>query len=233
MLKTEIRRRVEEHYRQGNVPLLLSKLGSDIRRDGHETEENGKGLLETAKELAPDIVVYQDPASRSYIVIYPIAHTAEMSVHFSARSAYRALSSLPRSLILAFCIETSPNERVFVRAKAPVRYTKAESVADPDFIAIDEKFRIPGLFVETIKGIPRDRAVSLAGNISSWMDDNGILIGDMQNAAAESVDAVVAVDDRGKEKKSALDRLVEAQPEAISGRFVIPADIALHLSKIR
>ena len=36
-----------------------------------------------------------------------------------------------------------------------------------------------------------------------------------------------------KEGKTALDRLLEAQPSEIAGKLVIPADIAVHLSKLR
>ena len=232
-MKDEIKRRVEEHYEARADPLLLSKLGSEMRKDGLPTEENGRGLLDLARQLAPDIVAYQDPDSPAYIAIYPSSRHDEMKPYFEARSAYRFLSALPKSVILAFCIQVSDGEKVCLRIKNPIRYTRGSTNNDPDFIEVDEDLRFSGLYIEAINSIPREQVTSLARNINHWFDKNGITIEDLKSSENGLVDVLGPSANVEKEGKTALDRLLEAQPSEIAGKLVIPADIAVHLSKLR
>jgi hypothetical protein len=205
--------KVQAYYERNTEPLLLSRFGqtnSELRERAIK-EHGSLAKAVRASEARLQILV---PKTGHEIVVpaekKEEIETALLEGSATAKSAAHQLVNVPKPVQLAFCVKTSPGERVAVSGAAPWRYVKVpEGVnLDPGFILVPDRFRHPGLFLKTASDGQKEQVWR---SYLAWREDNSI----------EFDKDVVAA----KESASALARFLAAQDASILPRIVIPADI--------
>jgi hypothetical protein len=191
---------------------------------GSQNENGGKKLREVIQEAAdPDLIIARDDTSPAYVAVTTAASREIVEGYIrrrnQAKSVIPDLSSLPRSVVLAFCVRQENGKSVFLHKSFPFKYEIADPTADRDqFILIDDRYRRPGLKIGDASELsPADR-LDLQTKIAAWARDNGVKLEDFY-ATQEN------------KPTNALERLIAAQPRGLAERIMIPADIALILTK--
>lgn len=223
---TAIRELVEKHYRENSgSPLLLSDLGEALRKQElwPLVEWQGKNLREFIQESSdPDLLIVRDKNSPAYIAVTTRASKDVVEQFISRRAQAQAiipdLEALPRSVLLAFCVQQESGKRVFLRRSPPYRYLVETPTGEHerDFILVEDRYRRPGLKVGDVSEMTAADRLDLQTKIAAWSRDNGIQLGKFYR-------------DWEKKNTNALERLVEAQAPEIAKKLVIPGDIALLL----
>jgi len=222
-----IRQTVIEHYkRDDSRPLLLSDLGTVLRKqnrwpiDGND----GKSLRQVIEGSGDqEILIVRDERSPAYIVVSTAAAKPQVEAAIMRRhqttSEVPDLTALPRSVVLAFCQSTNDGGPVYLQAFPPYKYkTNIQTEKDSDqYLKIEEKYRRP-MVIATVEELTAQDKLSLQSKIAAWSKDNGISIQRFYK-------------DSGQHRLTALERLILAQPAGLAAKIMVPADIALILSK--
>jgi hypothetical protein len=222
-----VRTIVAAHYERSSSPMLLAALGERLRKQGQWSieDQQRKKLRELIEEANdPDLVIVRDKASPAYIAV-ATATAKPMVEEFIAHRTHAPRSvpdvgMLPRPVLLAFCVRHEPGRQVFLRKLPPYRYSIGIPEDDDanQYWMIDERYRRPGLKIGDLKDLSTSDLVDLQTRIASWAIDTGF-----------QIETLYQTDE--KKPTSALQRLLEAQLPGIADRILIPADIALILSK--
>jgi hypothetical protein len=225
---------VRAHYAANRTPLLLAHLGAAIDKDkAWPTDRGERSLKQLIKDYAaPDLDSVWDKRSPAYIAVV----TPDVRDSVLAQIAERLgnnkpvgvrLEDIARPVLLAFCIDAR-DQPVYVRRSRPFKYEIGALPVDrvSEFVLVETEYRRPGLRVDRLQALsPSDRH-DLEGRIQKWASIHGLL-----------VEQFVRLDQDEKEiaeaGKTALDRLLAAQPPDIAQRLMIPADIAQILSRLR
>jgi len=223
----DLRRVVNEHYEKDSSPLLLSELGALLRKRNTwlSTESDGKKLRQVIEEAGdPDLVIVRDDTSPAYVAVTTGAAREIVEQYIRRRSQAKSvipdLGALPRSVILAFCVRQENGKSVFLNKSFPFKYEIIDpTMADREqVLLIEDRYRRPGLKIGDSSELgPADR-LDLQTKIAAWARDNGVKLEDFYTS-------------QQNKPTNALERLIAAQPRGLAERIMIPADIALILSK--
>jgi hypothetical protein len=226
-LITTLRQIVAEHYDKDSSPLLLSALGSTLKRRQlwEGVEQTGKSLRQVIEEANdPDLLILRDKNSPSFIAVATANAKSVVEQRIDLRSQSVSvvpnLEALPRSVLFAFCVRQEEGKPIFLHKSPPFRYETGGVDEDDSehFLKIDERYRRPGLDIQSVENLTATDRLDLQTKIAAWARDNGVLIESFYKAA-------------GKKHTNALERFLAAQPKGVAEKIMLPADIALLLSQ--
>jgi hypothetical protein len=136
------------------------------------------------------------------------------------------LEDIAKPVLLAFCVSVQ-NQPVYVKRTKPFRYEVGSIPPEraSDYIFVDPEFRRPGLRIDHPHLLSHSDKKDLESLIQKWAISHGIQVEQFSRLEPEEKEMT----DGGR---SALDRLLAAQPPDVAQRMMIPADIAQILSRI-
>jgi hypothetical protein len=176
---------VVEHYRAGSSPLLLSDLGAQLRKaelwpSGGIDGKPLRQYIDAAGDR--DLVIVRDKNSPAYVAVATAA-TKEIVEQWIARRVHAAsvipnLDEIPRSVILAFCVEAGRDQSVYLTKSPPFRYevSKPDYVDPEQSVQVEEKYRRPGLKISSLSELSATDRLDLQTRIASWSRDKNIPI---------------------------------------------------------
>jgi hypothetical protein len=231
MKAEDLHGRVQRHYHATEKPLLLSDFGKELQSAGlWPIEGDRRSLAETLAAVAPSLVTVADPDASAYVVVTLRGEEERADRAFEQRRKVRLLRQLPRSVLLAFCVQIGENDQVYLRKDPPYRY-----VVNPDQIdnlwPIEHRYRRPGLFIESNRTIPDHEAAALMQNVVAWADEHLVDLDALAASKSQEGREPVSVPVPARVAANALERLRNAQPSGLVERLVVPMDIAVLLSR--
>jgi len=224
-----VREIVAEHYRQNSSPLLLANLGLRLRNQNLWPSEQADGKPQSLRQLIeaahdPDLCIVRDRSAPAYIAVTTAAAKPMMERYIERRSQTKAaipdLEALPLSVLLAFCVQAEPGERVFLHRSPPFKYQilSADDAAPTEYVEVDQRYRRPGLKVSPVSELSASDRLDLQTKIAAWSRDKNIPVEGLYRDAVNK-------------NSNALERLLAAQRPGLAAKIVIPGDIALLLSR--
>jgi hypothetical protein len=230
-----IRSVIEKHYSAPTSAstelLLLADLGKTLQASGFwPPADDQRPLARIVEEMAPEIVLVRDPDVPAYIAVVPAGKQQLAAEAIARRHETDLLSKLPRPILVAFCLKAD-NQAVHVRITAPYRYYIGEAT-ETDLVEVEERFRLPGLYVHDPRALSAADAVALVKKIEGWAKQHNIPIETLyaENRTKSPTPAPgVRQANRGT---NALERLYAAQPPGLAEKMVMPFDIAVSLSRL-
>ncbi|MFN7926074.1 MAG: hypothetical protein U0Q16_38610 [Bryobacteraceae bacterium] len=230
----KVKAKVREHYAASGSPLLLAYLGSMIEQeDAWPTDRGQRNLKQLITETCgPDLQVVFDRRSPAYVaVVTPevrAAVEAKIAERLGDNTARVRLEEIAWPVLLAFCVNAQ-SQPVYIRRTRPFRYEVGTIPEDRggEYILVEPEFRRPGLRIENPQKLSLSERRDLESGIQKWAAIHGIEIDQFSRLGQDDKDEP---SDAGK---TALDRLMAAQPHDVAQRMLIPADIAQILSRIR
>lgn len=224
---------VQEHYEKTRTPLLLSHLGSRIEKEQLWPDDRGQqSLKQLIEAVKPDLQIVFDKRSPAFVAVATPDSRDDVLQQIRARLGEKEttpvrLEDLARPILLAFCIGVQ-NQSIYIRRVRPFRYDVGTIPAgsESEYVVIEPEYRRPGLRIDNLNQITLSDRKDLENRIQKWATVHSLDI--EQFSRLEHDDKEVS--DAGK---TALDRLLAAQPPDIAKRMMIPGDIAQFLSQIR
>jgi len=231
MRPEDIRLRVEQHYASSNEPLLLSDLGKDLSRSGlWPPQGETRPLANVIADLAPDLRLVRDPDAKAYVVVVPADREELAKAAIDRRQGKHLLRSLPRPILLAFCVDSPPGAEVYLRVEpSPPRYQVGNQPDDPAFVLVETEFRSPGVYIDDPLQLKSETADQLVRGIQGWAQKHNIALDKLPVVDKGPWLGYSAVPAAGL--PNALERLYAAQSREMAGRLVVPLDIAVILSR--
>jgi hypothetical protein len=231
--KDKLTAMVRAHYAVSRAPLLLARLGADLEKEDTWPADRGqRSLKQLIKDCAaPDLEIIWDKRSPAYIaVVTPDvreAVLAQMEERLGNTPTAVRLEDIARPVLLAFCIDAH-DQSVYVRRSRPFRYEIGDVASEyvSEFVLVEPEYRRPGLRIDRLQSLPLSDKRDLEARIQKWAAVHGLQVEQFSRLGQEDREAA----DAGK---TALDRLLAAQPPDIAQRLLIPADIAQILTRIR
>jgi hypothetical protein len=231
MIEQKIQDLVTAHYRDpNNGVLMLSNIGARLSDENlWPTNDDNRSLKQILDEM-PGITVVRDADARSFIAIVPKGEEARAHAAIEERHKLFFLRGLHRTIILAFTLDLAEGLAMYLRLTPRPVYQATSDAPDPDFILVEEEFRIPGLTFERLSDLEDDVVAQLGANIRNWCDHHSI--------SPETLRGRRIAPPRTKETApapklvSALERLYAAQPPELAAKIIVPMDIALTLSRM-
>lgn len=227
ILADEISGRVQQHYSDPLAePLLLSALGEMLRDAGLWPSGDNRPLTQVIDDDVEKVSYRPDPAASGYVVVVPRGEEAIAERAFERRRLQKLLRSLPKALLLAFCIKT--DEAVFVRIDpSPLKYALGAPSDDSRWILIGPEYRMPGVFVADDRSLPKDEAQELLEKLRAWAEKEGVDLFDLARRPSPAPKSAPI----SAPSSNALERLYAAQSEELRDKLFVPVDIALLLSR--
>lgn len=230
----KIKDRVRAHYAVDRTPLLLAHLGAEIERNDEWPIDRGQRNLKQliTEACAPDLQIVRDWRSPAYIAVVTPEVKASVEAQIEERSGGKGavpvrLEEVAKPVLLAFCVSVQ-NQPVYIKRTKPFRYEVGGIPADraTDYILVEPEYRRPGLRIDHPHLLPLSDRKDLESLIQKWAAVHGVQVEQFSR---------IDQDERGSSEagRTALDRLLGAQPPDIAQRMMIPADIAQVLSRIR
>ena len=224
---------VRAHYAETRTPMLLANLGSAIEKEDAWPSDKGQRSLKQllTDTCAPDLQVVFDRRSPAYIAVVTPDVRADVEAQIASRFGEKErvsvrLEDMARPVLLAFCVNVQ-NQPVYIRRIQPFRYEigsiPAESASE--YVLVEPEYRRPGLRVDRPHLLPLSDRRDLEGLIRNWAAVHGLEIEQFYRLEQGETEAT-------ESGKTALDRLLAAQPSDVAQRLLIPADIAQILSRI-
>lgn len=218
---------VREHYESSSSPLLLASLGSTLRKSNFWPEKGlpTKNLREFIERGGDsNLHIVRHPNSPARIAVSDEAHLAQVKQQLAQKQKMETrldLAKIPRSVLLAFCVNQEPDQPVFLKRTPPhfFRLQPPSEQEEPLFWEISPEFRIPSLLLTDVNKLSDLDRTKLEERILSWSAEAGVPLSDFQKYRPPS------------RSGNALKRLIDAQTEETRTKLLIPADIALLLSE--
>jgi hypothetical protein len=232
--KDKITAMVRTHYATNHTPLLLAHLGTDLdKADAWPSDRGQRSLKQLIKDCtAPDLDIVWDKRSPAYVAVVTQDVRAAVLAQIEERLGNNKtiavrLEDIVRPVLLAFCIDTH-DQPVYVRRSRPFRYEIGNLSPDraSEFVHVEPEYRRAGLRVDRLQSLPLSDKRDLEGRIQKWASVHGLQLEQFSRLDQDEKE----VADSGK---TALDRLLAAQPPDVAQRLMIPADIAQILARIR
>jgi hypothetical protein len=232
--KEKITAIVRAHYARNRAPLLLAYLGAEIEKANLWPEDrNGRNLRQLIVDYGgSDLEIVRDKRSPAYIAVVTPDMRADVEAQIAQRDTNEAanarMEDIARPVLLAFCVQVHGDAPVYVRRARPFRYQVGSVLPDEasDYVVVESEYRRPGLRVDRPNLLKLADRRDLENRIQRWAVIHDLKI--EQFSRHELDDNEVA-----EAGKTALDRLLAAQPQDVTQRIMIPADIAQILSRIR
>lgn len=231
----KVKAKVREHYATSGTPLLLAFLGSVIEKeDAWPTDRGQRNLKQLIVETCgPDLQVVFDKRSPAYVAVVTPEVRADVEAKIAERLGEKGttqvrLEEIARPVLLAFCVNAS-TKPVYIRRTRPFRYEVGPIPEERagEYILVDQEFRRPGLRIDNPQKLSLSERRDLESGIQKWAAVHGIEIDQFSRLDQDEKD------EPSENGKTALDRLMAAQPHDVAQRMLIPADIAQILSRIR
>lgn len=231
--RERVKAKVLAHYATTRVPLLLASLGAEIEReDAWPTNRGQQSLKQLIEEFSPELGIVRDKHSPAYIaVVTPDVRAdveAQIAQRFGENEVPRLrLEDIAKPVLLAFCVNVE-TQSVYVKRTRPFRYEVGAVLLEraSDYILVEPEYRRPGLRIDNPQLLsPQDRK-DLESRIQRWATVHGIRMEQFSRLDTNEREAV-------ESGRTALDRLLAAQPPDVASRVMIPADIAQLLSRMR
>ena len=229
-----IKDRVRAHYAANRTPLLLSHLGVEIERNDEWPDDRGQRSLKQLimETCAPDLDIVRDRRSPAYIAVVTPDVRAAVEAQIAERFAEGAvvpvrLEELAKPVLLAFCVNVQ-DQPVYIKRTKPFRYEVG--IIPPeratDYLLVEPEYRRPGLRIDHPHLLGLNDRKDLESRIQRWAAVHGIQVEQFSRIDQEEKEVAEA-------GRTALDRLLAAQPPEVAQRLMIPADIAQILSRMR
>ena len=134
---------------------------------------------------------------------------------------------LERTLHVRYCSRSVHNQTVYVRRSRPFRYEVGTLSPDraSEYIIVNPEYRRAGLRVDRLQLVPLSDRRDLEARIQEWAAAHGLQVEQFSRLH----DGEKGTPEAGK---TALDRLLAAQPQDVAQRLSIPADIAQILTRM-
>jgi hypothetical protein len=225
---------VRAHYAATRTPMLLAHLGSAIEKELAWPSDRGQRRLKQliTETCGPDLQVVFDKRSPAYVAVVTPDVRADVEAQIASRLGNKEtvlvrLEDLARPVLLAFCVNIQ-NAPVYIRRIRPFRYEVGSIPVEraTEYVVVEPEYRRPGLRIEHPHLLPLNDRRDLEGLIQKWAAVHGLEIEQFSRLEQDEKE----VPESGK---TALDRLLAAQPSDVAQRLLIPADIAQILSRIR
>ena len=230
----KIKAKVRAHYAATRAPLLLSHLGAEIEKeDAWPTDRGGRNLKQLILDAcAPDLEIVRDKRAPAYIAVVTPDVRADVEAQIAQRFGENEvvpvrLEDVVRPVLLAFCINVE-DQPVYVKRTRPFRYEVGGVPEERagDYIIVEREYRRPGLRIDHPHLLAHNDRKDLENRIQRWAIVHGVQMVQFSRLEQEEKDALEG-------GRTALDRLLAAQPPDVAQRMMIPADIAQILSRIR
>jgi hypothetical protein len=230
----KIKARVHAHYAATRTPLLLANLGFEIEKNDEWPTDRGRRSLKQliSDTCSPDLQLVRDKHSPAYIAVVTPDVRADVEVQIAERLgpdevAPVRLEDIVKPVLLAFCVSVQ-NQPVYVKRTRPFRYEVGSIPPEraTDYILVEREYRRPGLRIDYLHLLSQTDKKDLESLIQKWAVVHGVQIEQFSRLGQDEKE----LSDSGR---TALDRLLAAQPPDVAQRMVIPADIAQILSRIR
>jgi hypothetical protein len=205
-------------------PVLLSYLGLHISKRGFALPAGFK-LKEFVERFVPGFFVEKDVHNELvYHVVRRGDDLGSVSCSFSDGMEF-GLDRFYRSVLVAFCRNVDEGFRVYINRDKPYRFEVSSFELGEGFVVVDDEFRLPGLFVGDLQGIPEDRKGDLLRNIVNWAKRHDVLLGSLfwkqKLFGSSSLGG----------RRSALKRFIQAQRPDMLDKILMPLDIVDILSR--
>lgn len=231
--QTRLKAIVQEHYAKTRTPLLLSHLGSRVEKEQLWPDDRGqRSLKQLIEACEPDLQIVFDRRSPAYVAVVTPDVRADVEGQINDRLGEKdkiavRLEDLARPVLLAFCVNVQ-SQSVYIRRTKPFRYEVGSIPIEKatEYVIIEPEYRRPGLRIEHPHLLPLSDRRDLENLIQKWATVHGLEIEQFSRLEQEDKEAPEI-------GKTALDRLLAAQPPGVADKLLIPADIAQILSRIR
>lgn len=231
MIQNDLLTRVEKHYASTDRPLLLSELGQHLRQaGGWPPDGEARPLAEIVQALAPRLSLVRDPKARAYAIVVPAGKENLAKSAIEQRHKFQLLRSLPRSILLAFCVQAPAATDIYLRLEPPHRYVVGDKPDDPTYVPIEAEYRSPGLFLGADRHVAPEDAKRLMEGIESWAQRHDVQLDKLTGPNKGTGPAALVASPT--KHTSALERLYAAQAPDISSKMMVPFDIAMVLSRL-
>jgi hypothetical protein len=224
---------VRNHYAANRTPLLLAHLGVEIEREQAWPSDRGRrSLKQLINECAsPDLQIVWDKRSPAYIAVVTPDVRGDVETQIAERLGNNRVASvrledLARPVLLAFCVDVH-NETVYIRRSRPFRYEIGTLSADraSEYIIVEPEYRRAGLRIDHLQLLALSDRRDLEGRIQKWAAVHGLQVEQFSRLNQDEKETPEI-------GKTALDRLLAAQPQDVAQRLLIPVDIAQILTRI-
>lgn len=230
MIENEIKKLVEEHYKDAEAAiLLLSNIGMRLTKECLWPPANDKRTLYEAAEATPDIALVRDENAKSFIAVVKAGDEQRAVRAIADRHKRHFLRGLPRALLLAFTLDIADGQVMTVRLGPKISYLAGPAVEEGAII-IDQDLRLPGLDAGDLAELPEADVERLDTNIRAWSERHHVdpaSLGRVRRKAPIADPTASA-----PAQSSALERLYAAQNPDVAKRLTVPIDIALALSRM-
>lgn len=222
----------QTHYARSDEPLYLASVGQALRvRALWPIEGETRSLRGWLKALEPDIRVLQDETNLARVAIALPDKAEGVNASFASLRATEFLSSLARTVLLAFVVRGEEESPVFVTRRPPFKYTIVPPADRAGYHVIAPEYRLAGMRLAAVAKMPAEDVRRLAETIQRWALANGVALETLTREVAETQKPTL--DEVALGTMSALERLIAAQRPDLRQQVVIPADIAALLSRHR
>jgi hypothetical protein len=231
MIDDAIRDKVAMHYRQGREPLLLSELGEVLRDAALWPVEGEERPLSAVVEGIRGVSLVRDPVQKAYVIVTLAEREDEAKAFVKQRAARQWLRRVARPALVAFCLDMPDGLLVYLRPTPPIQYATSPQEG---FLPIEAEFRFNGVFVKDVGELEPAMQDQLALNIRAWCERHAVspdALTRTQPARPKLAEAP-ATSPAIPAATSALERLMQAQAPGVAAQIILPADIALVLSRM-
>lgn len=232
MIENDIKALVDEHYGKPEPGLLmLSNVGAALSKQGKWPlpDEDERTLTEIT-EATPGIVLVRDPNATSFIAVVPPGQENLADTAIARRKQLYFVRGLPRTVLLAFCLEMAPGQHMHLRLDPRASYQAGPEIAIEGFLPVDDDLRLPGLAIDDVASLESGQVEALEAKVREWCDRHGVpaeALGRKRSRPTPRAPAAPA-----QKASSALERLYAAQSPDLADRLIVPIDIALMLSRM-
>lgn len=173
-----------------------------------------------------------DPGAKAFVAVFPADKESLAREAIEKRKKVSLLEKLPRPIILAFCVKTDGDAPVYISTSPPFRY-QLGAAPGPNYVLVEETYRLPGVYVENPRSLAYGDAVRLAEQITAWASHHSVDLEQLRvDEALRTPHSEILPSSHLKKVENALERLYAAQPQGFAERIVIPFDIAVYLSRL-
>lgn len=232
MTEADIEQFVRAHYSQPKASvLLLSQLGAWLVERGAWPPEGDKRSLSEIIDAIPAISVVRESTESGFIAVTLKGEEGRALAEIAERKRRYFLRGLPRALLHAFTLDIIAGHVMGISLEPTVRFGTGETVPD-GMVLVDGDLRLPGLDVRDLPNLDSQAIEQLEANIRAWFTRHGLDHSILARTRSRTKPKPEPKPSAQHAYSNALERLLAAQDPEVARRLIIPADLALTLSRI-